>query len=66
MKLIFSMSVALLCLSFSITKTKPFVPPGTVKINDTLFTDECEVSNFSWQEFEYWTKTNTVKTQKNI
>lgn len=56
MKKIFfaSVAIALLCLSF--TKEKTFVPPGTLQINDTLFADETEISNFSWQEFEYWTK----------
>lgn len=43
-----------LCLSF--TKEKNFIPPGTVQINETLFADECEISNFSWQEYEFWTK----------
>jgi formylglycine-generating enzyme required for sulfatase activity len=47
-------AMALLCLSFA--KIKPFVPAGTVQINDTLFADEVEVSNFAWQEYEYWTK----------
>jgi len=47
---------------FSITafipkKKKEFLPPGTSKINDTLFADETEVSNFSWQEYETWMKT---------
>ena len=54
-KIVFaSISLASLCLSFA--KEKKFIPPGTVQINDTLFADETEVSNFSWQEFEYWTK----------
>lgn len=52
--IIASIAVALLCLSF--TKEKTFIPPGTVQINDTLFADETEISNFSWKEFEYWTK----------
>lgn len=46
--------MAVLCLSFA--KTKTFVPAGTVQINDTLFADETEVSNSSWQEYENWTK----------
>lgn len=48
-------AMACLCLSFS--KIKSFVPSGTVQINDTLFADEVEVSNFAWQEYESWTKT---------
>jgi formylglycine-generating enzyme required for sulfatase activity len=35
-------------ISFSV---KPFNPPGTVKINDTLYYDEAEVSNFAWREY---------------
>lgn len=49
-----TIALATLCLSFS--KEKPFIPPGTVQINDTLFADETEISNFSWQEYEYWNK----------
>ncbi len=42
-------------LAFSFTsRKKEFVPPGTVKYNDTLFIDETEISNFSWKEFEFW------------
>lgn len=37
-------------------KRKNVYTSGTVQINDTLFADETEISNFSWQEFEYWTK----------
>lgn len=47
-------SFAALCLSF--VKKKPFIPPGTVQINDSLFADETEISNFSWIEYEMWTK----------
>ena len=54
-KIVFTTIVlAALCLSFK--KEKTFIPPGTVQINDTLFAYETEISNFSWQEFEYWTK----------
>lgn len=42
------------CLSF--TKEKPFTPPGTIQVSELLFADETEVSNFSWQEYELWTK----------
>ena len=48
--------IALTALCLSFTKEKTFIPPGTVQINDTLFADKTEISNFSWQEFEYWTK----------
>jgi len=43
-----------LCLSF--TKEKPYTPPGTIQVSETLFADQCEVSNLSWQEYELWTK----------
>lgn len=49
------MALAALCLSFS--KTKTFVPPGTVQISDSLFADKTEISNLAWQEYELWTKT---------
>lgn len=41
--------------SFS-PKRKAFKPPGTVKINDTLYADETEISNYSWLSFEYFMK----------
>ncbi len=44
------------CLGFSNKPYKKFIPPGTVKINDTLYCDETEVSNLSWYEYVYWTK----------
>lgn len=47
-------ALAALCLSFS--KTKTFVPPGTVQISDSLFADKTEISNLAWQEYELWTK----------
>lgn len=31
-------------------------PPGTVKFNETIFIDKCEVSNVSWKEYVYWNK----------
>jgi formylglycine-generating enzyme required for sulfatase activity len=49
-------ATAMACLCLSFTKEKPFTPPGTVQINDTLFADETEISNFAWQEYEYWNK----------
>lgn len=49
---------SLLCLvaltSFSLFKKKGFVPPGTVKITEKFYADECEVTNFSWEEYTYW------------
>jgi formylglycine-generating enzyme required for sulfatase activity len=49
--------IAILTVLFSFApKNKSFKPPGTVRISDTLFADETEVSNFSWLQFEHWTK----------
>ncbi len=48
--------IALLTASFNKYSKKSFLPPGTVQINDTLFADEAEISNFSWLEYEFWTK----------
>jgi formylglycine-generating enzyme required for sulfatase activity len=51
----------IISLAFNKSNFKKFIPPGTVKINDTLFADETEVSNLSWLEFEYWTCTKYGK-----
>lgn len=48
--------ISIIVVSFT-KKTKPFVPPGTVQINDTLFADNIEITNFAWQEYEYSIKT---------
>lgn len=48
--------LSLFFASFSFKKKKKFHPPGTVKINDTLYADETEVTNFSWREYELWIK----------
>lgn len=54
-KIVFAtIALATLCLSF--TKEKPFTPPGTVQINDTLFADETEITNIAWLEYEMWNK----------
>ena len=52
--ILLSITFAALCLSF--IKKKSFIPPGTVQINDSLFADETEISNFSWIEYEMWAK----------
>ena len=46
----------IICLSFSIMKNKKIIPPGTIQITETFFVDETEISNFSWLEYEWWTK----------
>ena len=53
-KLLLSGIILFIGLSFISNKKKEFLPPGTVKINDTLFADETEISNFSWVEYEWW------------
>ncbi|MFN8283415.1 MAG: SUMF1/EgtB/PvdO family nonheme iron enzyme [Chitinophagales bacterium] len=40
-------------ISFSKNKKNP---PNGIRINDTLFIDETEVTNLDWQEYFYWTK----------
>jgi formylglycine-generating enzyme required for sulfatase activity len=39
------------------TPKQKLTPPGTVWLRDNVFIDETEVTNFSWVEFLYWTKT---------
>lgn len=49
----------LLAAAFAFTgapRTAP--PPGTIRINDTLFMDKHEVPNMSWREFEFWSYRN--------
>lgn len=49
----------LLLSGFGFKSSKPRHPhpPGTKQINDTLYADETEISNFSWQEYRLWMKT---------
>lgn len=58
-----SLLILIICFSFfSFTSSKKkFLPPGTVKYNDTLYVDETEISNFSWTEYELWIKTKYGK-----
>lgn len=60
--LLLTITAAILCLSF--TKEKSFIPPGTVQINDTLFADDCEISNYSWLEYTSWTAAIYGKNSK--
>lgn len=53
MKKIILITICIVCLSFSTKKNKQFTPPGTVQITETFFADETEISNFSWQEYEF-------------
>jgi len=40
--------------SFSKERLKETNPPGTVRINDTLFADKTEVANIHWREYLYY------------
>jgi len=56
-KIIFiSISIASLLFLNAGKKQKTEIPPGTVVINDTLFADEAEVSNFAWNGFVQYNK----------
>lgn len=46
----------LIFTSFKIKRGSKTLPPGTVRVTENFFIDETEISNFSWQEFEIWTK----------
>lgn len=56
--------MAAITASFTVQTKKQFTPPGTVQINDTLFADECEIDNFSWQEYELAMATAYGKNSK--
>jgi formylglycine-generating enzyme required for sulfatase activity len=43
------------CVSFTATKRKQFIPPGTIQITETFFADEVEITNLAWTEYESWT-----------
>lgn len=49
--------LTVLCLAFTFKKDKKFIPPGTTQISETFYADQMEISNFSWLEYEHWTKT---------
>ena len=55
-KKILLLLVICICFSFYSKRTKKFIPPGTVQITENFFADEAEVSNLSWQEYEFWIK----------
>jgi formylglycine-generating enzyme required for sulfatase activity len=55
-KLLFIFCIFFILCAFVSVKKKEFIPPGTVKINDTLYADETEISNASWNEYEVWMK----------
>ncbi|MCB9365496.1 MAG: SUMF1/EgtB/PvdO family nonheme iron enzyme [Flavobacteriales bacterium] len=39
-------------------------PPGTVRINNNIYMDETEVTNFNWQEYVMWVEKKFGKTSK--
>ena len=49
--------MAIVLLSFSATK-KPrgYKAPGVVQIDDHLYMDESEITNFNWKEYVFWVK----------
>lgn len=57
-------AIAAITVSFTVNSKKEFTPPGTVQINDSLFADVTEISNFGWQEFEMWTAVTYGKNSK--
>lgn len=56
--------ISCVLFSFSAFRKKEFAPPGTVKINDTLYADKAEITNMAWREFESWTITKFGKNSK--
>jgi formylglycine-generating enzyme required for sulfatase activity len=55
-KIMILIGSVILITAFTKGKEKSFLPPGTVQINDSLFADETEISNFSWREFVDYNK----------
>jgi len=57
--IVITICLCFLLLGFSNTenfKKKEKAPPGTVRLNDSLFIDKYEATNLSWREFIYWLK----------
>lgn len=48
-----ALAISAIAISFTTLKPKTFIPPGTAQITDSFFADETEISNFSWQEYEF-------------
>lgn len=55
-KTLFFISLAAFTISFIGKKKKAFIPPGTVKICDTLYADQEEITNLAWLDYEIWIK----------
>jgi formylglycine-generating enzyme required for sulfatase activity len=52
-----ALAISVFAISFTTLKPKPFIPPGTAQITESFFADETEISNFAWQEYEFFVKT---------
>ncbi|MEO6189475.1 MAG: hypothetical protein ABIO44_02990 [Saprospiraceae bacterium] len=52
---ILSLSCSTQKLSTELTVEKYSIPPGTIKVNDSLFFDKTEITNFSYLMYVYWT-----------
>ena len=55
MKKMFALTVLVFLFGFlSSERKKDKTPPGTVRLNDSLFIDKAEAANVHWREFLYW------------
>lgn len=45
-------TAAIFCLSGFNPLLRQPIPPGTAKVNDSLYVDVAEISNFAWREYE--------------
>jgi formylglycine-generating enzyme len=53
-KILFFILISAVSFSFSVSRKKKLIPPGTVQITQSFFVDQTEISNFSWREYELW------------
>jgi formylglycine-generating enzyme required for sulfatase activity len=49
-------AILVVASSFTLRKKNAGFPPGTVQVNDTLFFDKTEITNFNWLEYMHWKK----------
>jgi len=54
-RILFSLFLGII-ISASLFSAKPIVPPGTVKVNDSLYVDKSEIRNLDYLEFVSWMK----------
>ncbi|MDD4217292.1 MAG: SUMF1/EgtB/PvdO family nonheme iron enzyme [Bacteroidales bacterium] len=52
-RIILLLFISSFCVTYSYS-AKPIIPPGTAKINDSLYVDKTEVRNIDYIEFVYW------------